>query len=78
MIYDAKWLNRIAYKLFVTLSFAQKLPLFFDYATMFDARAGYDMRQVSKICSGESNGTMMNYGAQRTWPGNSQLASLDG
>ena len=75
--YDyAKWLNAIAYKLFVS-----PLLLKSFFFTMLDARDKYDMRQVCKICTGETYGTKMITRSRRctiVWPDNSQLASLDG
>ena len=48
-----KWLDAIAYKLFVA-------PLLLkSFSCFFEARAKYDMRQVCKICTGETYGTKM-------------------
>ena len=72
---DAKCLNAIAYKLFVS-------PLLLkSFACFFEARAKYDMRQVCNICTRETYGTKMVTRSLRctiAWPDNSQLASLDG
>ena len=74
----AKWLNSIAYKLFVFPLLLKRFSFFFF---MLDARAKYDMRQVCKICTGETYGTMMitrSLRYNKAWPDNSQLASPDG
>ena len=52
-----------------------------SFFSMLDARAEYDMTQVYMICTGETYGTKMitrSLWCTIAFPGNSQLASLDG